>query len=51
MDGGDSIKVEAAKKRRQGQNENRGKAVEVHFAKWISVECGEQVHEKKLRKV
>ena len=51
MGGGNSTKVEAAKRRRQVQNEERGKAVEVHLAEWISVEYSEEVHEKIQRKV
>ena len=51
MGGGGSTKVEAAERRGQKQNEQRGKAAEVHLAKWISVEYREEVHEKVLRKV
>ena len=46
MGEGDSTKVEAAKRRRQDRNEERGKISGVHFAKWISVEYREEVHEK-----
>ena len=46
MGGGNFTKVEAAKRSGQVQNEERGKAVEVHLAKWFSVEYREEVHEK-----
>ena len=51
MGGGDSTKAETAKRRAQDQNEERGKAAEVHLAQWISVEYREEVHEKIQRKV
>ena len=38
--------MEAAKRRGQDQNEERGKAAEMHLTKWISVEYREEVHEK-----
>ena len=49
LGGGNSTKVEAAKRRRQ--DEERGKAVEVHLATWFSVVYREEVHEKVQRKV
>ena len=34
--------MEAAKRRRQNGNEDRGKTIEVHFALWVDVECREK---------
>ena len=51
MGKGDFSKVEAAKRRGQVQNEERGTAVEVHLAKWISMEHREEVHEKVQREM
>ena len=51
MGGEVSTKVEAAKRRGQVQNEEGGKAAQVHLAKWISVEYREEVHEKIQRKM
>ena len=51
MGGGDSTKVETAKRRRQNQNETRGKAAEVHLAARISVKHREEVQEKVQRKM
>ena len=42
MDGGNPKKVEAAKRRRQNGNEDRGKTIEVHFALWVDVEYREK---------
>ena len=39
------------KRRRLDRHEDRGKIIEVHLAKWISVEHREEVHEKIQRKV
>ena len=51
MGRGDLTKVEAAERRGQVQNEDRGTAVEVHLAKWISAEHFEEIHEKVQRKM
>ena len=51
MGGGNSTKVEAAQKRGQDQNEERGKAVEVDLAEWFGVEYREEIHEEEQKKV
>ena len=38
MGGGNSTKVEAAKRRRQNENEKRGEAAEVHLAELIGLD-------------
>ena len=45
MDGGNPEKVEAVERERQNGNEERGKTIEEHFAQWVDMEYGEQVHE------
>ena len=42
----DSTKVEAANRRGQDQNEERGKAAEMHLGKWIGLEYRKEAHEK-----
>ena len=42
----DSTEVEAANRRGQDQNEERGKAAEMHLGKWIGLEYRKEAHEK-----
>ena len=42
MGGGESTKVEVAKRRRQDGNEERGKTIEVYLAQWIGLEHREK---------
>ena len=46
MDGDKHEKVEAAERRRQNGNDERGKTTEVHRAQWVDMQYREKVHEK-----